>query len=71
MSTKSLQSALEAATRENAELRRELAGLRAENAHLRGIGGTAGAAGDRPQGAHPDRMARVRVMLKDQHSCNP
>jgi hypothetical protein len=68
MSTKSLQSALEAATRENAELRRELAGLRAENEHLRGIRDTAGS---RPQSARADRMARVRVMLKDQHSCNP
>lgn len=35
-----LRSALEASTRENAQLRREVARLRAENARLRATGGT-------------------------------
>ena len=63
-----LRAALEVATRESAELRRELARLQAENEHLRGVGPIPSA--DPPTG-HADRMARIRVMLRDQHSRNP
>jgi hypothetical protein len=65
---KRLRIALEAAARENAELRREVARLRAENEHLGGI-----APGREPDArrADADRMGRIRVMLRDQHSRNP
>lgn len=65
---KKLRTALEAAARENADLRRELAHLRAENEHLRGTSLVRGA---RARGSGADRMVRIRVMLKDQHSRNP
>lgn len=65
---KRLRVALEAAARENADLRREVARLRAENEHL---GGTAPVRESDARSGHADRMARVRVMLRDQHSRNP
>jgi cell division protein FtsB len=63
-----LRADLEAATRENAELRREAAQLRAESEQLR-----AGlrAPGDGARPLHAQRMERMGVMLRDQHSRNP
>ncbi|MGZ4168765.1 MAG: hypothetical protein ACXVFO_18955, partial [Solirubrobacteraceae bacterium] len=63
-----LRSALDASTRENAQLRREVARLRAENAHLRATGRTPHPG---TLSGHAERMARVRVMLSDPHSRNP
>ena len=65
---RSLRAALEAAVRENGELRREVAHLRAEDAHLRGV---SSAHRSVARGADADRLARIRVMLRDSHSCNP
>jgi hypothetical protein len=68
MSATKRTDALQAAARENAELRRELARLRAETEHFnrtrrRVTTGT--------RRAQAERMERVRVMLCDQHSRNP
>jgi len=65
---RNLRAALEAALRENADLRRELARLRAENEHLRVVRLQPRVAA---RGGHVDRMARMRVMLSDRHSRNP
>lgn len=64
-----LRNALEAAARENDELRRELARARAENRRLRLVRESSSRV---PAGA--DRLHRtewVRVMLADSHSRNP
>jgi cell division protein FtsB len=63
-----LRTALEEAARENAELRREVARLRAENEHLRG---TSTVTQSVARARYGDRAARIRVMLRDQHSRNP
>ena len=63
-----LRADLEAATRENAELRREAAQLRAESEQLRAA---LGVPSDGARSHHAARMARMRVMLRDQHSRNP
>lgn len=65
---KRLRTALEGAVRENAELRREAARLRAENEHLRGTSLVREA---RARSGEGERGARIRAMLRDQHSRNP
>jgi hypothetical protein len=58
-----LRAVLEAAAHDNAQLRRSLARLRAENEHLR--------AQLRPRPAHTDPRAHIRRMLSDPGSRNP
>jgi hypothetical protein len=65
-----LRRGLEAAARENGQLRRELARARAENSALRS--GSDSRTSLTPAGAdRRDREACVRVMLTDPHSRNP
>jgi hypothetical protein len=68
MSTTTRDDALQAAARENAKLRRELARLRAEKEHSER---TRRRVKGRKRNAQAERMERVRVMLCDQHSRNP
>lgn len=67
-STTTKAGALQVAARENAELRRELARLRAESEHSER---TRRRVNTRSRSAQAERMERVRVMLCDQHSRNP
>ena len=65
-----LRRGLEAAARENGQLRRELARARAENSALRS--GSGSRTSPTPAGAdRREREAWIRVMLSDAHSRNP